>query len=103
MYPLPRIEEHIWWKDFFQAGLVPCIPSTATEHSITRIRHHQYLLYQALPLYQVAFRVTSAPAIFQCTIETLLRGLPMIVVYIDDILIAGRSQEEHHAYLAKVL
>ena len=27
----------------------------------------------------------------------------MAVVYIDDILMAGRSQEEHHTYLARVL
>ena len=49
------------------------------------------------------FGVSSAPAIFQQTMEALLRDLLMVVVYIDDILVAGRSQEEHFANLAQVL
>ena len=52
---------------------------------------------------RLPFGVSSALAIFQRTMETLLRDLPMVVVYIDDALVAGRSQEEHLANLAQVL
>ena len=35
--------------------------------------------------------------------EALLRDLPKVVVYIDNNLVAGRSQEEHLANLVQVL
>ena len=49
------------------------------------------------------FGMATAPAIFQRTMETLFRDLPMVVVYIDDILVAERSHEDHFANLAQVL
>ena len=47
--------------------------------------------------------VASNLAIFQCTTETVLRDLPMVVVYRDNILVNERSQEEHFADLVQVL
>ena len=41
------------------------------------------------------FRVASASAIFQQTMEKVLQGLPGMVVYIDDILVTGKTDEEH--------
>ena len=35
--------------------------------------------------------------------ENILQGLPMVVVYIDDILISGHTDEEHLENLEKVL
>ena len=35
--------------------------------------------------------------------DTLLHGIPGVCVYIDDILISGRSEEEHLAHLSEVL
>ena len=52
---------------------------------------------------RLPFGVTSALAIFQHTTEALLRDLPMVVVYIDNTLVTGRSQEGHLANLAQVL
>ena len=43
------------------------------------------------------------PAIFQRTMESLLRGLPMVSVYIDDIVVSGKTQEEHLHNLNEVL
>ena len=40
--------------------------------------------YQGLP-----FGVASAPAIFQSTMDTILKGIDGVVCYIDDILITG--------------
>lgn len=54
--------------------------------------------YNRLP-----FGVTSAVTIFQRTMENLLNDIPGCVVYIDDILITGSSDEEHLHNLRQVL
>lgn len=54
--------------------------------------------YNRLP-----FGISSAPAIFQRCMETLLQGCKGISVYLDDILISGATEEEHLQNLDKVL
>jgi len=54
--------------------------------------------YKRLP-----FGVVSAPAIFQCTMETILQGVPMVCVYLDDIFISGKTDQEHSSNLNEVL
>ena len=49
------------------------------------------------------FGVSSAPAIFQRTMECLLNGIPQVIVYLDDILITGRTKKEHLHNLQLVL
>ena len=49
------------------------------------------------------FGIKSAPAIFQRTMDNLLQGLDHVGVYIDDILITGKSEEQHLATLNEVL
>ena len=46
--------------------------------------------YNRLPL-----GVSSAPAIFQRTIEGILRGISHVCVYLDDILVTGKTEAEH--------
>ncbi len=41
----------------------------------------------------VLFFVSSAPSIFQCTMENILHRIQQGMVYLDDILILGRSDE----------
>ena len=52
---------------------------------------------------RLAFGVSSAPAIFQRTMESLLLGLPRVAVYLDDILVTGRDEAEHLSTLDEVL
>ena len=52
---------------------------------------------------RLPFGVASAPAIFQRTMETILRGLPHVCVYLDDILVTGESEAAHISNLAAVL
>ena len=43
------------------------------------------------------------PAIFQRTMDNLLQGIPQVCVYLDDILVTGKSTEEHLKNLDEVL
>ena len=66
---------------------------------IVTINTHKGLFsYQRLP-----FGVSSAPGIFQRTMETILAGVPRVLFYLDDILVTGASQEEHMSNLKEVL
>ena len=106
VYPLPRIEElfaavsggKIFSKLDLSHAYLQLQLDEASKEYVTINTHRGLYRYTRMP-----FGVASAPAIFQCTMETLLRDLPMVVVYIDDILVAGRSHEDHFANLAQVL
>ena len=60
--------------------------------------HKGLYKYKRLP-----YGVASAPAIFQKFMENILQGIPNVVIYIDDILIMGKSDAEHLATLREVL
>lgn len=52
---------------------------------------------------RLPFGISSAPGIFQHLMENILQGLPGVIVYLDDILVAGTSEEEHLMRLNEVL
>ena len=54
--------------------------------------------YNRLP-----FGVSSAPAIFQRTVENVLQGIPHASVCLDDILVMGLTDKEHLQNLDTVL
>ena len=60
--------------------------------------HKGLFQYNRLP-----FGVSSAPGIFQRTMESLLQDIPGVVVYLDDILITGANDQDHLANLELVL
>lgn len=49
------------------------------------------------------FGISSAPGIFQRAMDSLLSGIPGVIVYIDDILISGVSEDDHLHTLKVVL
>ncbi|CAC5398917.1 unnamed protein product [Mytilus coruscus] len=65
---------------------------------VTINTHKGLYQYNLLP-----FGVSSAPGIFQRTMENLLQGIPRVVVRVDDILITGSSKSEHLNNLETVL
>ena len=47
--------------------------------------------------------MASAPAIFQRAIEGLLQGEPMTAVFLDDVIVTGKTQVEYDNNLLEVL
>ena len=52
---------------------------------------------------RLPYGVSSSPAIFQRTMETLLKDVENVVVYIDDIVVYGKTVREHNETLQVVL
>ena len=59
--------------------------------------HRGLFCYNRLP-----FGISSAPGIFQCVMECLLREIPGVAVYLDNILITASSHVEHLKTLDRV-
>jgi hypothetical protein len=104
-YPLPRIDELLGLaggKTFTKFDLAHAYMQLELEEKskpLTTINTHKGLFqYNRLP-----FGVASAPAVFQRTMEILMQGIPQVFVYIDDILITGKTEEEHMQHLKTVL
>ena len=49
------------------------------------------------------FGITCAPEIFQRVMTEMLTGIDGVIVYIDDVVVSGRTLEEHDERLQKVL
>ena len=105
-YPLPQVEQllaslsggNLFSKlDMSQAYLQLPLDEESKEY-VTVNTHKGLYRYNRLP-----FGISSAPSIFQRTMETLLQGIKGVLVYIDDILITGPTIEEHLSTLDKVL
>ena len=60
--------------------------------------HKGLFQYTRLP-----YGISSAPAQFQRTMESLLQGIPSTVVYFDDILVTGDTVDELFKNLDQVL
>ena len=52
---------------------------------------------------QLPYGVSSAPGVFQHVMDVLLKGIPGVIVYIDDILVTGKTEQKHLATLEEVL
>ena len=105
-YPLPRIEDlfaslaggTVFSKlDLAQAYLqVPL--DEASKKYVTVNTHRGLFQYNRLP-----FGVASAPSIFQRIMENVLQGLTGVCAYLDDILVSGKTPEDHMQNLEAVL
>ena len=105
-YPLPRIDDLFvslsGGSAFTKLDLAHAylqVPLDAESKKFTTINTHRGLYqYNHLP-----FGISSAPAIFQRTIENILQNLPHTCVYLDDILVTGKTESEHIRNLEEVL
>lgn len=49
------------------------------------------------------FGISCAPELFQKVMDTIVAGLEGVIVYLDDVVVSGRTQEEHNLRLNKLL
>ena len=105
-FPIPRIEDLIAqisrgqkfttldWDRAYQQLVI----DDKSRNYVVINTHQGLFQYNRLP-----FSVSSSPGIFQRTMETMLQAIPGVLVYLDDILITGRNEQEHLSNLDKVL
>ena len=105
-YPIPKIEDllarlaggKLFSKlDMSQAYQQLLLDDESKKYSVINT-HRGLFRYNRLP-----FGIASAPEIFQRVMESLLSGIPGVIVYIDDILITGKTEADHLAALEEVL
>ena len=96
-YPIPKVEDLLtslargqsFTKlDLSQAYLQIKLKEEARKYVVINT-HKGLYQYTRLP-----YGVASAPGIFQRVMENVLRDLKNTIVYIDDILVTGRSEED---------
>ena len=105
-YPIPRIEDLFsklaGGKSFTKLDLSQAylqIPLDDSSKELLVINTPKGLFrYTRMP-----YGISSAPGIFQRFMENVLQGLSQVIVYIDDILITGGSEEDHLKTLALAL
>ena len=105
-YPIPKIEDlfaqlsggkRYTKLDMSQAYQQIVLDKDSRKFVVVNT-HRGLFQYNRLP-----FGVSSAPGIFQRTMESLLKDIPGVVVYIDDILVTGSSDDEHLEHLEETL
>ncbi|KAJ8370538.1 hypothetical protein SKAU_G00105660 [Synaphobranchus kaupii] len=104
-YPLPRLEEllatlsggKIFSKIDLAAAYQQVLLDDDSKKYTTINTHRGLFVYNRLP-----FGISSAPSIFQRIMENLMKDLP-VVVFLDDLLVTGRTEKEHLDNLQKVL
>ena len=104
-YPIPRVEDLLATlskgKVFSKLDLTQAhrqLKLDAHSQKFVVINTHKVLFR----LTRLPFGISSAPGIFQKTMGTLLRGIPGVSVFIDDILISCETQAEHLESLEEV-
>ena len=105
-YPLPKPEGLFatlaGGKKFTKLDLSQAYQQLALDDDsrklVTVNTHRGLYRYTRLP-----FGIASAPAIFQKLMVTVLRDIPNVICYLDNILVTGKSDDDHLHTLGIVL
>ena len=104
-YPIPKIEDlfaslaggRVLFKLDLSHAYLQVLLDEESRNLVTVNTHKGLFRFNRLP-----FGVASAPAIFQRIMEGVLKGIPGVCIYLDDILITGQTEEQHLANLEQV-
>lgn len=102
-YPIPKVEDLFArlckGKHFTKLDLTQAYQQLPLEDDYKKyvVINTRFFRYTRLP-----FGISSAPGIFQRVIESILQQIEGVVVYLDDILITGKSKEAHLKTLDEV-
>ena len=104
-YPLPKIEDlfaslagkKVFSKLDLSHAYLQVMLDEESRNLVTVNTHKGLFWFNRLP-----FGVASAPAMFQRIMEGILKGIPGVCIYLDDILITGNTEEQHLANLEQV-
>lgn len=105
-YPIPKIEDLLtkiaagkYFTSLDMSQAYQQLPLHDESKKLVTINTHKGLfVYNCLP-----YGIFSVPGIFQRTVKTLLQGIPNVLIYLDDILVSGKTTEEHFHMLSEVL
>lgn len=105
-YPLPRIEELfaklVGGQTFSKLDLSSAYAQLeldeASREMVTINTHLGLFRYNRCP-----YGISTAPSLFQRTMDSLLADIPHTAVFLDDVLITGATEEEHLANLETVM
>ncbi|BHF73790.1 hypothetical protein SprV_0401687300 [Sparganum proliferum] len=104
-YPVPRLQDFagaLFGKSVFSKidlvrafHQIPVAPEDVPKTAVTT----PFGLFEFI---RMPFGLRNAAQTFQRFIDRVLRGLPFVYAYIDDLLVASRNAEEHKEHLALV-
>lgn len=105
-YPIPNIDDlftklsggQLYTKLDLSHAYQQVVLDEASRKLTTINTSKGLFVYERLP-----YGVSSSPGIFQRIMEQLLQNIPMTVVYLDDVLVTGRTPEDHDRNLQTVL
>ena len=105
-YPLPTVEDLMSQLAGGQKFLKINLSQAYQQVQLDEVSHKFVTINTHKGLYQytrVLFGIASALALFQTIMDTVLQGKPSVICYLDDILVTGKSDEEHLRNLEEIL
>ncbi|KFD65086.1 hypothetical protein M514_22803 [Trichuris suis] len=105
-YPLPTPEDifstlnggTVFSQIDFSDAYLQIEVSEESRELLTLNTHRGLYRYNRLP-----FGVKTAPGIFQQIMDTLIAGLHGVVAYLDDVIVVGKTEEDHKRNLDALL
>ena len=87
-------------KSLYEIGSQAGIPTSATDRGVAEVCGGKYPSWRLSLFRSTLWSVFSTVSIPAC--DGLLKGIPVVIVYNDDIPVTGKTEQEHLAALEEV-